>query len=99
MEIPKASWPGFVNYYSKWSNAKVLVGTAGSWFFLGIAFNGLGLNNSVIPEAIGYTGGKNVYQMLYNNAVGNLIIICAVRLAGVGNGSRSRNGQSRRLNQ
>jgi PHS family inorganic phosphate transporter-like MFS transporter len=30
LEIPKASWSDFVKYYSKWSNAKVLVGTAGS---------------------------------------------------------------------
>jgi PHS family inorganic phosphate transporter-like MFS transporter len=80
--IPKASWADFLAYYSKWKNAKVLIGTAGSWFFLDIAFYGLGLNNSVILSAIGYTGGSNVYQVLFNNAIGNIIIVCAGTVPG-----------------
>lgn len=82
LEIPKASWSDFCKYYSKWSNAKVLVGTAGSWFFLDIAFYGLALNNSVILTAIGYSGGANVYEVLFNNAVGNVIIVCAGSVPG-----------------
>lgn len=35
LEIPQASWRDFLNHYGKWRNAKVLIGTAGSWFFLG----------------------------------------------------------------
>lgn len=81
-EAPKASWGDFVKYYSKWNNAKVLIGTAGSWFFLDIAFYGLSLNNSVILSAIGYSGGSNVYQILFNNAVGNVIIVCAGTVPG-----------------
>ncbi|KAJ6153653.1 phosphate:H+ symporter [Penicillium chermesinum] len=58
--VPKASWRDFINYYKVWDNGKVLLGTAGSWFFLDVAFYGLGLNNSIILGAIGWTGGKNV---------------------------------------
>lgn len=82
LEIPKASWSDFCKYYGKWSHLKVLIGTAGSWFFLDIAFYGLSLNNSVILTAIGYTGGSNVYEVLFNNAVGNIIIICAGTVPG-----------------
>jgi PHS family inorganic phosphate transporter-like MFS transporter len=82
MQIPKASWSDFTAHYSKWRNAKVLIGTAGSWFFLDIAFYGLALNNSVILDAIGYGGKENVYRILYNNAIGNLIIVCAGSVPG-----------------
>jgi PHS family inorganic phosphate transporter-like MFS transporter len=33
---PKASWSDFWNYYSQWKHGKVLLGTAGSWFFLDV---------------------------------------------------------------
>lgn len=46
------------------------------------AFYGLGLNNSIILGAIGWTGGKNVYEIFYRNAVGNLILICAGAIPG-----------------
>ncbi|KAI9787695.1 MAG: Inorganic phosphate transporter pho84 [Geoglossum umbratile] len=82
LEIPKASWADFYRHYSQWKNGKVLLGTAGSWFFLDVAFYGLGLNNSIILQAIGYAGGKNVYEILYNTAVGNLIIVCAGAIPG-----------------
>lgn len=39
VEIPKASWSDFWNHYSKWSNGKILLGTAGSWFFLDMAMD------------------------------------------------------------
>lgn len=47
-----------------------------------IAFYGLSLNNSVILTAIGYSGGSNVYKVLFNNAVGNLVIVCAGTVPG-----------------
>ena len=37
LEIPKASWSDFVRHYSQWKHGKVLLGTAGSWFFLDVA--------------------------------------------------------------
>ncbi|KAJ6111468.1 repressible high-affinity phosphate permease [Penicillium sp. IBT 18751x] len=79
---PKASWKDFIHHYGNWKNGKVLLGTAGSWFFLDVAFYGLGLNNSIILSAIGWTGGKNVYETFYRNAVGNLILICAGAIPG-----------------
>lgn len=38
IEIPKASWSDFWGHYSQWKYGKVLLGTAGSWFFLDVAF-------------------------------------------------------------
>lgn len=80
--IPKASWADFYGHYSQWRYGKILLGTAGSWFFLDIAFYGLGLNNSIILTAINYSGGKNVYEIFHKNAVGNLIIVCAGSIPG-----------------
>ncbi len=54
MEIPKASWSDFWRHYSQWKYGKILLGTAGSWFFLDVAFYGVGLNNATILQAIGY---------------------------------------------
>lgn len=59
-----------------WLDANLL------YFFSPAAFYGLGLNNSIILGAIGWTGGKNVYQIFYRNAVGNLILICAGAIPG-----------------
>lgn len=47
-----------------------------------LAFYGLGLNNSIILSAIGWTGGKNVYETFYRNAVGNLILVAAGAIPG-----------------
>lgn len=82
IEIPKASFKDFMRYYGKWKHGKILLGTAGSWFFLDVAFYGLGLNNSVILAAIGYSASGNVYQRLYNTAAGNLILVCAGAIPG-----------------
>ncbi|KAJ5548395.1 phosphate:H+ symporter [Penicillium frequentans] len=80
--VPKATFADWYNHFGTWKNGKVLLGTAGSWFFLDVAFYGLGLNNSVILGAIGWTGGHDVYQVFYRNAVGNLILICAGAIPG-----------------
>ncbi|CAG7994190.1 unnamed protein product [Penicillium salamii] len=79
---PKSSFSDFCRHYSQWKNSKVLLGTAASWFFLDVAFYGLGLNNSIILSAIGWTGGHNLYEIFYRNAVGNIILICAGAIPG-----------------
>jgi MFS transporter, PHS family, inorganic phosphate transporter len=79
---PKASRRDFICHFKQWKYGKVLLGTAGSWFMLDIAFYGLGLNNSVILQAIGYASTGSTYQILHNIAVGNLIIQCAGTLPG-----------------
>ncbi|TKA70540.1 Repressible high-affinity phosphate permease [Cryomyces minteri] len=82
LDTPKASWADFTRHYGQWKYGKVLLGTAGSWFFLDVAFYGLSLNNAVILKQIGYASGKNVYEVFYNTAVGNLIIVCAGAIPG-----------------
>ena len=78
----RPTWPHFVKYMSNWGNAMTLVGTAGSWFFLDIAFYGLGLNDRAILGIMGYTSEDSLYRILYNNAVGKLIIVCAGAIPG-----------------
>lgn len=82
MEIPKASWNDFIHHYGQWKYGKILLGTAGSWFFLDVAFYGVGLNNATILQAIGYAKGNSVYEIFYNISVGNLILVCAGAIPG-----------------
>jgi PHS family inorganic phosphate transporter-like MFS transporter len=82
MEIPKASWSDFIHHYGQWKYGKILLGTAGSWFFLDVAFYGVGLNNSTILQAIGYAHGDSVYEIFYRISVGNLILVCAGAIPG-----------------
>lgn len=58
---PKASWADFCHFFGQWKNGKVLFGTAYSWFALDVAWYGLGLNNSIILENIGFAGGPDPY--------------------------------------
>ncbi|KAI1611820.1 MFS transporter [Exophiala viscosa] len=82
LDTPKASWGDFWRHYGQWRHGKVLLGTAGSWFFLDVAYYGLSLNNSTILTAIGFASGSTVYKTFYNTAVGNLIIVCAGAIPG-----------------
>jgi MFS transporter, PHS family, inorganic phosphate transporter len=52
-----------------------------SWSFL-LTQSGLGLNNTLILQQIGYAHGQNVYKIFFNQAVGNLIITCAGAIPG-----------------
>ncbi|KAI4865816.1 phosphate permease [Hypoxylon rubiginosum] len=84
MNIPKASWNDFIRHYSIPKNGLLLFGTAGSWFVLDVAFYGLSLNNAVILEVIGYSSKNttSTYEVLYNTAIGNLIIVLAGAVPG-----------------
>jgi MFS transporter, PHS family, inorganic phosphate transporter len=84
LEAPKASWSDFGRHYRKRKNFLLLLGTAGSWFCLDVAFYGLSLNNGTILEAIGYStkNANNVYQFMHNTAVGNIIIVLAGAVPG-----------------
>ncbi|KIJ22348.1 hypothetical protein M422DRAFT_107654, partial [Sphaerobolus stellatus SS14] len=88
-QAPKATRRDFFNYFGKWENGKVLLGTSYSWFALDIAFYGLGLNNSVILNAIGFgnpsktlTQGFAVYENLINICIGNMILSAAGLIPG-----------------
>lgn len=75
VDAPKSTWADFVEYFGKWSNGKILLGTAMTWFALDVAFYGIGLNNSIVLDAIGYSSDKQTtYKALYNNVIGNIII-------------------------
>ncbi|KAI9000665.1 phosphate transporter [Trametes punicea] len=89
VQAPKASRRDFVAYFSKWENLRLLIGTAYSWFALDIAFYGLGLNNSIILQAIGFgspdpslTGTAKVFQNLRNITIGNMVISVAGLIPG-----------------
>ncbi|KAL9096399.1 MAG: hypothetical protein Q9165_001396 [Trypethelium subeluteriae] len=82
LDVPQAGWRDFFEHYRQWKYGKVLLGTAGSWFFLDVAFYGLSLNNTVFLQAIGFANGENVYKVFYNTAVGNLIIVLAGAIPG-----------------
>ncbi|KAG2180036.1 hypothetical protein INT43_003823 [Umbelopsis isabellina] len=64
----------FRAYFGQWKNFKVLFGTASTWFLLDIAFYGLGLNNTIILNAIGFSSKPTPWETLWSNAVGQIII-------------------------
>ncbi|KAF2671931.1 phosphate permease [Microthyrium microscopicum] len=72
----------FLRYFSKRKNFLQLVGTAGSWFFLDIAFYGLGLNTPTILSTIGFNPNGTIYDTLFNSAVGQLVLVCAGAIPG-----------------
>lgn len=82
MTNKKGSFKDFIHHFGQWKYGKILLGTAGSWFMLDVAFYGISLNTAVILQTIGYASSNNVYWKLYNSAAGNLILICAGSLPG-----------------
>jgi len=87
VDAPKASWADFCHHFGQWKNGKILLGTAWSWFALDIAFYGLGLNSSIILEAIGFgtpvdKTTKGIYTNLLNVTKGNLIFSAAGLIPG-----------------
>ena len=58
------SFADFTMHYKKWKNFKILFGCAMAWFFLDIAFYGLGLNQSIVLDAIGFVKKDNVYEVI-----------------------------------
>ncbi|KAK2600023.1 hypothetical protein QQS21_005257 [Conoideocrella luteorostrata] len=82
LDLPRASWADVFAYFGEWRNFRVLIGTTMSWFFLDLAFYGLGLNQGIVLHAIGYGSGSNMYQKLWNNAVGLIILTASGSLPG-----------------
>lgn len=82
LAIPPASWRDACDYFLQWKNAKVLIGTTLSWFFLDFAFYGLGLNNQVVLQVIGYANGTSLHDILHRGAVGTIILVVAGSLPG-----------------
>ncbi|POG78603.1 major facilitator superfamily domain-containing protein [Rhizophagus irregularis DAOM 181602=DAOM 197198] len=72
--IQKATWKDFIHHFGQWENGKVLLGTSVTWFAHDIAYYGIGLNNAIILEAIGYVKTEDAYQSLFNISIGNIVI-------------------------
>ena len=62
--IQRATWKDFKHYFGKWENGKILLGTSVSWFAHDVAYYGVGLNNAMILESIGFSETQNPYQSL-----------------------------------
>ncbi|KAI6144623.1 major facilitator superfamily domain-containing protein [Pisolithus tinctorius] len=79
-EIPediqrKAHFGEFIEYFSEWRHAKILIGTCTCWFLLDIAFYGINLNQNVVLESIGYDGKTGTdWEKLFKISTGNIII-------------------------
>ncbi|KAM4058963.1 major facilitator superfamily protein [Hirsutella rhossiliensis] len=82
LHVPRASWADVFAYFGEWKNLRVLIGTTMSWFLLDLAFYGLGLNSTMVLHAIGFANGNNMYEKLYNQAVGMIILTCAGAIPG-----------------
>lgn len=72
-ETKKANFSDFIEYFGQWKNGKILIGTAVSWFVLDVAVYGIGLNNTFILKAIGFTSPQP-YDSLFKAAAGNAVI-------------------------
>ncbi|KAF9388832.1 Inorganic phosphate transporter pho84 [Podila verticillata] len=64
----------FIEYFSRWENLKVLIGTSSTWFLLDIAFYGVSLNQSYVLNAMGFVGNGTVYDNLWRTTLGNLTV-------------------------
>jgi len=79
---PATSSPGnsahfkeFIEYFSEWRHAKILIGTCMSWFLVDIAFYGINLNQNVVLTQIGFAGKEgSPWERLFKVATGNLIV-------------------------
>ncbi|KAF9256591.1 phosphate transporter [Marasmius fiardii PR-910] len=71
----KAHFREFIQYFSEWRHAKLLIGTSVCWFLLDIAFYGINLNQNVVLQQIGYDGKTGTpWQKLINVSTGGIII-------------------------
>lgn len=53
LDPPKASWSDFVRHYGQWKHGKILLGTAGSWFFLDVGQSFLKSSMKLLMKTIG----------------------------------------------
>ena len=85
VEVPVSSWKDFKHHVGQWRNSKVLLGTAGSWLMLDVAFYGLALNNVIFLDGIGFGASEKVvtiYHKFRLDAIGNFILVCGGGLVG-----------------
>ncbi|KAG0213253.1 Inorganic phosphate transporter pho84 [Mortierella sp. GBA30] len=66
----------FREYFSRWENLKILIGTSVTWFLLDIAFYGISLNQSYVLNAMGFVGNGTPFDNLWRTTLGNLTVAC-----------------------
>lgn len=81
-KTPRPTVAEVSRFYSKRRNAIKLFGTAFSWFFLDLAFYGLGFSSASLLSTMGFDKKWNLYQDLKNTATGQLVLICAGAIPG-----------------
>ncbi|KAI8609630.1 major facilitator superfamily domain-containing protein [Chytriomyces sp. MP71] len=58
--VKKNSIQEFREYFGRWKNMKVLIGTTYCWFALDVAWYGLALNQSTVLNLINFNGPKKI---------------------------------------
>ncbi|KAH8727003.1 major facilitator superfamily domain-containing protein [Phaeosphaeriaceae sp. PMI808] len=79
---PRPSLIEVLRFYSQKRQAIRLFGTSMSWFFLDLAFYGLGFSSPTLLSTMGFDRRGNLYDLLRNTATGQIVLICAGALPG-----------------
>ncbi|KAF3000713.1 hypothetical protein E8E13_002893 [Curvularia kusanoi] len=69
-------------FYTQKKQAIKLFGCAMSWFFLDLAFYGLGFSSASLLSTMGFDKRDTLYLTLRNTAIGQTVLICAGALPG-----------------
>ncbi|KAF2691540.1 phosphate permease [Lentithecium fluviatile CBS 122367] len=81
-QTPRPTVGEIFRFYSKKKNGIKLFGTAFSWFFLDLAFYGLGFSSPTLLSTMGFDKKENLYAILKNTATGQIVLICAGAIPG-----------------
>ncbi|KAL5117750.1 hypothetical protein ACEQ8H_004360 [Pleosporales sp. CAS-2024a] len=79
---PRPSLCEVFRFFSQKRQAIRLFGTSMSWFFLDLAFYGIGFTSPSILSTMGFSQTDNLYATLRNTAMGQIVLICAGGLPG-----------------
>ncbi|EDU50326.1 inorganic phosphate transporter 1-6 /Pi cotransporter [Pyrenophora tritici-repentis Pt-1C-BFP] len=81
-KTPRPTFMEVIRFYSQKKQAIRLFGTSMSWFFLDLAFYGLGFSSPSLISTMGFNRRDNLYVYLHNTAIGQVVLICAGALPG-----------------
>lgn len=81
-KTPRPSLGELFRFFSQKRQAIRIFGTSMSWFFLDLAFYGLGFSSASLMAIMGFEQGDNLYMYLRNTATGQIVLICAGALPG-----------------
>lgn len=81
-KTPRPTVGEILRFYSTKGNAIKLFGTAFSWFFLDLAFYGLGFSSASLLSTMGFDKKDNLYVSLRSTALGQVVLICAGAIPG-----------------